>query len=70
MTEAQNLDLKECLAVLRRGGVILYPTDTIWGIGCDACCPEAVRRIFELKQRADARGMSLWLTERRPILLR
>ena len=57
MTEAQNLDLKECLAVLRRGGVILYPTDTIWGIGCDACCPEAVRRIFELKQRADAKAL-------------
>ena len=37
--------LKEALAALRAGGVILYPTDTVWGLGCDATCPEAVARV-------------------------
>lgn len=39
------------------GGVILYPTDTIWGLGCDATNPEAVRRVYEIKQRADSKAM-------------
>ena len=42
---------------MRQGGLILYPTDTIWGIGCDASNEEAVRRIFQLKQRADSKAM-------------
>ena len=42
---------------LRQGGIILYPTDTIWGIGCDAANEEAVRRIFQLKQREDSKAM-------------
>ncbi|MBO4665834.1 MAG: threonylcarbamoyl-AMP synthase [Paludibacteraceae bacterium] len=50
-------DLQTALSVLRRGGVILYPTDTIWGIGCDATKSEAVKRIFALKQRADSKAM-------------
>lgn len=50
-------DLAEALRVLRRGGVILYPTDTVWGIGCDATKPEAVKRIFALKRRADSKAM-------------
>lgn len=49
--------LGKALDVLRRGGIILYPTDTIWGIGCDATNSEAVGRIFELKRRADAKSM-------------
>ncbi|MDE5683104.1 MAG: Sua5/YciO/YrdC/YwlC family protein [Muribaculaceae bacterium] len=57
MTESQLADIKACLDVLRRGGVIVYPTDTIWGIGCDACCSEAVKKIFELKKRADAKAL-------------
>ena len=50
-------DLEACLRTLRDGGLILYPTDTIWGIGCDATSDEAVRRIYALKQRADHKAM-------------
>ncbi len=50
-------DIKAALAVLQKGGVILYPTDTIWGIGCDACNPAAVERIFTIKKRADSKSM-------------
>lgn len=50
-------DLREALDTLRKGGVILYPTDTVWGIGADATNPEAVARIYELKQRADSKSM-------------
>lgn len=57
MTELELADLKSCVDVLRKGGIIIYPTDTIWGIGCDACCPEAVRRIFSLKRRTDAKAL-------------
>lgn len=49
--------LDKALEVLKNGGIILYPTDTIWGIGCDATNTEAVKRIFELKQREDAKAM-------------
>ena len=50
-------ELKKTCEVLRKGGVILYPTDTIWGIGCDATNPEAVKRIYDIKQRADSKSM-------------
>ena len=50
-------DLKNALQVLRNGGVILYPTDTIWGLGCDATNADAVKRIFEIKQRVDSKSM-------------
>lgn len=50
-------DLAEALRVLEAGGVILYPTDTIWGIGCDATNEEAVRKVFELKHRASAKAL-------------
>ena len=50
-------DIKAALAVLQKGGVILYPTDTIWGIGCDACNPEAVKRIYAIKNRVDSKSM-------------
>lgn len=50
-------DLAEALRVLRRGGVIVYPTDTVWGIGCDATNEEAVQRIYALKRRADSKSM-------------
>lgn len=50
-------DLQQALNTLRRGGVILYPTDTVWGIGCDATNEEAVQRIFAIKEREDAKSM-------------
>jgi L-threonylcarbamoyladenylate synthase len=52
-----NEDIKKALEVLKSGGVILYPTDTIWGIGCDATNPEAVKRVYEIKQREDCKAM-------------
>lgn len=42
---------------MQKGGVILYPTDTVWGIGCDATNEEAVRRVYEIKQRSDSKAM-------------
>ena len=42
---------------MAEGGVILYPTDTIWGLGCDATNPDAVRKVYEIKQRADSKAM-------------
>ena len=50
-------DMKQALLTLKAGGLILYPTDTIWGIGCDATNPEAVRRVFALKRRDDAKAL-------------
>jgi len=50
-------EIKKAITVLRSGGVILYPTDTIWGLGCDATNENAVKRIFEIKKRADKKAM-------------
>ena len=50
-------DIAKAVEVLRSGGIILYPTDTIWGIGCDATNPAAVKRIYEIKQRQDTKSM-------------
>lgn len=57
MNANMNEDIKKACQVMREGGVILYPTDTIWGIGCDATNEEAVRRVYEIKQRADSKAM-------------
>ena len=51
--------IQKALEVLRRGGVILYPTDTVWGIGCDATDPEAVARVYEIKKRSDSKSLVL-----------
>ena len=53
--------IQQALAVLKKGGIILYPTDTVWGIGCDAMNAEAVAKIFALKQRDDAKSMIVLL---------
>jgi L-threonylcarbamoyladenylate synthase len=53
----QEQDIKNAIEVMRRGGVILYPTDTVWGIGCDATNAEAVRRVYEIKQRDDSKAL-------------
>lgn len=52
-----NNDIREAIKVLKRGGVILYPTDTIWGLGCDPSNEEAIRRIYTIKQREDSKSM-------------
>lgn len=54
-------DLQQAVRVLQTGGVILYPTDTVWGLGCDATNEEAVRRIFSIKQREDSKSMLVLL---------
>jgi len=59
-TIAETLD--ETLKVLRAGGVILYPTDTVWGLGCDATNPEAVAKIFKIKNREDSKSLVLLAT--------
>ena len=55
MTREQ--DIKNAVEVLRKGGVILYPTDTVWGIGCDATNADAVRRVYQIKQRDDSKAL-------------
>lgn len=54
-------DIKKCIEVLRSGGLILYPTDTIWGIGCDATNPEAVKKVYRLKKRDDSKALIVLL---------
>ena len=51
--------IQQALEVLRSGGIILYPTDTVWGIGCDATNPAAVARIYEIKRRSDSKSLVL-----------
>ena len=50
-------DIRQAVETLRKGGVILYPTDTVWGIGCDATNAEAVKRVYEIKQRDDSKAL-------------
>ncbi len=55
MTIAQ--DIENAVRVLRTGGIIVYPTDTVWGIGCDASNPQAVRKVYALKRREDSKAL-------------
>lgn len=50
-------DIRNAVEVMQNGGIILYPTDTVWGLGCDATNPEAVARIYAIKQRADSKAL-------------
>ena len=50
-------DIRNAVEVMRRGGIILYPTDTVWGIGCDATNAEAVSRVYQIKQRDDSKAL-------------
>jgi len=61
-------DIQACLTVLKTGGIILYPTDTIWGIGCDATDAKAVEKIFQLKKRPDEKAMIVLVAEERDVL--
>jgi L-threonylcarbamoyladenylate synthase len=62
-----EIDIVFCLEILQQGGVILYPTDSIWGIGCDATNPDAVKKIIELKQRPPAKSMIVLMADFRDI---
>jgi L-threonylcarbamoyladenylate synthase len=61
-------DITECLSVLKSGGTILYPTDTIWGIGCDATNADAVNKIIALKQRPDYKSFVVLVAEEKDVL--
>lgn len=57
MTENIQKEVGRALEILREGGIILYPTDTVWGIGCDATDPDAVEKIYQLKKRSETKSM-------------
>jgi L-threonylcarbamoyladenylate synthase len=68
LQEQMNHDLEECLKTLSQGGIILYPTDTIWGIGCDSGNTQAIEKIFALKKRTDKKAMIVLVADERDIL--
>ena len=68
MTVPFENDIHQCITVLTNGGLILYPTDTVWGIGCDATNEAAIEKIYSLKQRADKKSMIVLLADERDIL--
>ena len=61
-------DIEKCLETLKNGGLILYPTDTVWGIGCDATDEKAVEKIYKLKRRSDEKAMIVLVTDEKEIL--
>jgi len=63
-----NSDIEACLNVLQRGGLILYPTDTVWGLGCDATNENAVKKLLALKQRESDTGLIILLPTERDVL--
>lgn len=62
-------DIQNCLTVLQNGGLILYPTDTIWGIGCDATNEAAVAKVYALKKRSDEKSMLVLVADERQLNL-
>ena len=68
MTSQFNTDIEACLRVLESGGLILYPTDTIWGIGCDATNEAAVEKIFTLKKRIETKALIVLIADERSLL--
>lgn len=63
MNDKLKEEIRKTQEILKQGGVILYPTDTIWGLGCDATNAEAVKRIYEIKKRADNKSMLVLLDD-------
>lgn len=61
-------DIENCLQVLDNGGLILYPTDTVWGIGCDATNEKAVEKVYQLKNRPDQKAMIVLVADERDVL--
>lgn len=68
MQQEFEKDILHCLEVLKGGGSVLYPTDTVWGIGCDATNAVAVQKIFQLKQREDSKALIVLVADERSIL--
>jgi len=58
-------EIENALKIIKQGGIILYPTDTVWGIGCDATNPEAVKKVYQLKQREDSKALICLVTDDR-----
>lgn len=67
MVDFEN-DIKNCINVLQQGGIILYPTDTVWGLGCDALDEAAVEKLLALKQRPPEKSLIVLLADARDIL--
>ena len=61
-------DIVKCLEVVKAGGLILYPTDTVWGIGCDATNETAIEKIYTLKKRSDEKAMIVLVANQRDIM--
>src|ERR1043165_7043986 len=61
-------DIEQCLKVLNKGGLILYPTDTIWGIGCDATNEKAIERVYKLKKRSDEKAMIVLVADEKEVV--
>ena len=61
-------DIEKCLEVLKSGGLILYPTDTVWGIGCDATNEKSIKKIYELKKRSDEKAMIVLVADEKDIM--
>ncbi|HNB81707.1 MAG TPA: Sua5/YciO/YrdC/YwlC family protein, partial [Chitinophagaceae bacterium] len=68
MRTAYENDIKQAVSVMQQGGVILYPTDTIWGLGCDATQPEAVEKIFHIKGRDAGKSVIVLMTDFKQLL--
>jgi len=68
MDDLFSNEVESTLQVLRSGGIILYPTDTIWGLGCDATNAAAIDRIFKIKNRADSKSLIILVADERDIL--
>ena len=67
VTNFEN-DIQQCLKTLSEGGLILYPTDTVWGIGCDATHESAVQKIYALKQREESKAMIVLMADNRSVI--
>jgi len=67
LTESFENDIKHCITVLQNGGLILYPTDTIWGIGCDATNDNAIEKVYSLKKRSDKKLLIILVEDEKEI---
>jgi L-threonylcarbamoyladenylate synthase len=67
MLPAMKNEIKKCVEVLEKDGTILYPTDTIWGIGCDATSQKAVEKIYKLKKRVESKSLIILLADMKDI---